>query len=546
MKKISTLLTLLSFILVQAIGQTTPGAVKGSISTSDNKPAEGVTVYVRGTNKIVIADNNGDFKIDDLAAGDYILVVSLVGQQDQEQAVNVESGKTSAIKIQLQLSNRELTEVVVVANKSAFKTNRLSSTLRLPSSILETPQSIQVVTGKLINDQQIFDMLEGVTRNVSGVTRVEHWDNYARIYARGSQVAAFRNGMNMSTTWGPLTEDMSMVERVEFVKGPAGFMLANGNPAGLYNVVTKKPSGRTKGEFDVTLGSFGLYRSTLDLDGKLSKDGRLLYRLNVMGETKNSQRDFEYRNKYAFAPVLKYLVDDKTSVTLEYTQQFMQQSVIGSNYVFSKRKYADLPRDASMTEPNIPPTNMTERNLLAVFEHKINGKWKLTAQGTYDRYTQIGSSVWPVLSAFSPANDSIMQRGMSIWDILGITKIGQVYLNGEAATGSVTHRILAGIDKSDKMYYHDWNQSAKLGDSINIYKPVYGLATIPTWDRSKDIRERGVQYHNAYSAFYVQDELGFFDNRLRLTVAGRYTTLIVSPTPTTAAIKPTALPPAWA
>ena len=42
---------------------------------------------------------------------------------------------------------------------------------------------------------------------------------------------------------GPLTEDMSMVERIEFVKGPAGFMLANGDPSGFYNVVTKKPSG---------------------------------------------------------------------------------------------------------------------------------------------------------------------------------------------------------------------------------------------------------------------------------------------------------------
>ena len=51
---------------------------------------------------------------------------------------------------------------------------------------------------------------------------------------------------------------------------------------------------------------------------------------------------------------------------------------------------------------------------------------------------------------------------------------------------------------------------------------------MPTFDRSKDIRERGVQYHNGYSAFYVQDELGFFEDKLRVTLAGRYTTLKTS------------------
>ena len=108
---------------------------------------------------------------------------------------------------------------MVIGNKSSFKTNRVSNSLRLQSPILEIPQNIQVVTAKLINNQQIFDMLEGVTRNVSGASKVEHWDNYARITMRGSNVEAFRNGMNVSTTWGPLTEDMSMVERIEFVKG---------------------------------------------------------------------------------------------------------------------------------------------------------------------------------------------------------------------------------------------------------------------------------------------------------------------------------------
>jgi len=524
MKQISVLLIMLLCTTVAAVAQQQAGVIKGKITTADNKPGEGVTVLVKNSVKTAVADNEGVFEIKNLQHGSYTLVISLVGYKDTEQEVLVEPGKTLTLDVQLTLSDKELNEVVVVANKNSFKTNRVSGSLRLNTPILEIPQNIQVVTARLINNQQIFDMLEGVTRNVSGATRVEHWDNYARITMRGSNVAAFRNGMNVSTTWGPLTEDMSMVERIEFVKGPAGFMLANGDPSGFYNVVTKKPSGRNKGEVSVSVGSFDFYRATADLDGKLSKDGKLLYRLNVMGQLKGSHRPYDFNNRYSVVPVLKYLIDDKTSVTLEYTHQFSEVNVIGSNYAFSKRKYADLPRTYTTAEVNMPATKMNDRNALLIFDHKFNSNWKFTAQAAYFNYQQEGASLWPW--GFNATNDSLMQRGMSIWDILGISKMGQMFVSGEAATGKVSHKILAGFDMSNKEYFHDWNQGGAIGTAdFNIYAPQYGTSIIPTFDRSKDIRQRGVRYYNGYNAFYAQDEIGFLDNKLRLTLAGRYTTL---------------------
>lgn len=518
-------ITLLSLLLVlftaTAFAQGT-GSIKGTVETSDNKPAEGVSVTLKGLNRTAIADNNGVFTIKNVPSGSYNLIVTLVGYNDVEQNVTVTSGETATININLSLSNNELNQVVVLSNKSVFKTNRISSSLRLQSPIIEIPQNIQVVTGKLIQDQQINSMLEGVTRNVSGATRVEHWDNYANITMRGSQVAAFRNGMNVSTTWGPLTEDMSMVERIEFVKGPAGFMLSNGNPSGFYNVVTKKPSGRNKGEASLSLGSFGMYRGTLDLDGKLTKNGKLLYRFNVMGEKKDSYRDFDFNDRYTFAPVLKYLFTDKTSVTLEYTQQFSKVNAIGSNYVYAKNGYEELPRSFTTSEKELDPTQMLERSLLGIAEHKFNDKWKITAQGSYLNYEQEGMSLWP--AGFDPNNDAILKRAGGNWDILGKIYVGQAFVNGQAQTGSVSHKILSGLDISDKTYYHDWSQSFTLPD-LDIYNPVHGIPASPTFDRSKNIKDRGVKYYNNYKGFYAQNELGFLDNDLRLTLAGRYTIL---------------------
>ncbi len=146
------------------------------------------------------------------------------------------------------------------------------------------------------------------------------------------------------------------------------------------------------------------------------------------------------------------------------------------------------------------------------------------AQASWLRYSQEGASLWPI--AFDPANDSLLQRGMSSWDVLGITKTGQAYVTGEWRTGALHHKILAGVDASSKDYYHDWNQGGNLGSAdFNIYAPVYGTSIIPVFDRSKSLKERGVRYYNEYTGLYIQDEIGFFENRLRVTLAGRYTTL---------------------
>ncbi|MBR9997565.1 MAG: TonB-dependent receptor [Cyclobacteriaceae bacterium] len=503
-----------------------PGTIRGTVETSDGHPVEYVNIGLEGTGKGVSTDIFGHFEIPDVNPGTYFLRVSSVGLESQEQEVTIREGEILQVDFTLRENTRQLREVVISSVREKYTADELSPTLRITTPVLEMPQNVQIITGSVISDQQAFDMLEGIQRNISGAQKVEHWDNYARINMRGSQITPFRNGMNVQLSpWSPLTEDMSMVERIEFVKGPAGFMLANGEPGGFYNVVTKKPTGIEKGDFSISVGSFETYRSTLDLDGKLSADGRLMYRLNLMGQLKGSHRNFEYNNRYSIAPVLKYLIDEQSSITLEYNEQYSQMNVIGSNYAFSRRSYADLPYEFTTAEPNFEPSHMRDRNFTAIFEHKFDKDWKVTAQAAYLHFEQEGQSLWPW--GISSANDSLMQRGISIWDAIGLNKNGQIFINGRTTTGGISHTLLAGLDMSHKDYYADWNQGAALGDSaFNIYHPRYGLipaAEIPEWDRSKDVRERGVRYNNSYTGIYFQDELGFFENKFRLTLAGRYT-----------------------
>jgi len=506
--------------------------IKGRIVTSDGQSAASVSIKLVGKPFGTTSNENGDYIINKVKPGNYIVRVSAVGLTTQEKIVEVTSGESLTINFMLKEDRSTLDEVNIHTNATKYKIDKPSNSLRLNQPLSEISQNIQIVPSRTISDQQIISMSDGLIRNVSGAVRLEHWgDLYTNISMRGSQIQAFRNGFNVvSSYWGPLTEDMSFVDHIEFVKGPAGFMVSSGDPSGLYNVVTKKPTGQRKAEVSLTAGSFGLYRATLDLDGKLSNDGKLLYRVNVAGQNKKSFRDYESNNRYSIAPVVSYQIDDQTKVTAEYTLQHAEMTNVGSFYVFSTDGYATFPRNFTQTAPGLPLTKIDDHSLFLNITHNINDNWKLTGAVSYFNYQQNGSSMWPTL--VSP--DNTMIRNVGIWDAKSEMAMAQGFVNGTVHTGAVTHRILGGFDLSNKNYYADWGQSHDLDTEeapFNNAAPNYGVPSngFPVFDRSLNLEARatiaGGIMSSESASFYAQDELGFLDNKLRVTLAGRYTNI---------------------
>ncbi|KDN55481.1 TonB-dependent receptor [Flavobacterium seoulense] len=537
------LFTLFFLVSLTMMGQNS-GKIIGKVTLSDNSPAENIAVALRNTKYNTVTNFNGQYEFKNVKPGNYILSINGIAIKAITENITVNSNQTITRNFKLNENKEELNEVIIKKNK--YKQNQPSLSLRLNTPVLEIPQNIQIISGQTLKDQQITSMSDGVIRNVSGAVRLEHWgDMYTNINMRGSQIQAFRNGFNVvSSFWGPLTEDMSFVDHIEFVKGPAGFMLSSGDPSGLYNVVTKKPTGITKGEVNVTGGSFDFYRASIDLDGKLDKKGKLLYRFNGSAQNRGSHRKFEHNDRYAIAPVISYQVDDKTKITLEYNYQHANTTEVGSYYVFGPASggYANLPVGFTMTQPGVPDTKINDHSAYLMFEHNFNSNWKFTAQTSYFKYLQQGYSSWP--SAVGPHfidtdDDKIPDtqvldageeiRNVSIWDADGNMYLGQMFLNGKFNTGKVTHKFLGGIDLGSKDYLADWGQSHDLDTfttPFNVYNPNYGTPVngLPNFDRETPLKERAVAtYGSQYAAAYAQDELGFFENKLRLTLAARYT-----------------------
>ncbi|MCL8536028.1 TonB-dependent siderophore receptor [Chryseobacterium gallinarum] len=422
-----------------------------------------------------------------------------------------------------------------------------SSSLRLDEALIKIPQNISIITNKALEDQQVTTLSDGVLRNVAGAQRLEHWgDMYTRVNMRGARAAAFMNGVNVTSNWGPLSEDMSYVDHIEFIKGPSGFLMSNGEPSGIYNIVTKKPTGNAlNGTARVTLGSFNMYRGETDIDTKITN--KVAFRLNVMAQNKKSFRDYEFNDRYIINPSLKVDLSDKTTLTAEYIYQKAKMSEVGSAYVFSADGYATQPVEYSITDPSIDPTRVTNNTINVNLQHKFNENWKLTSQLTYVNEYTLGSDIWP-----TKFEGQYMLRGLNYWEASNEMKFGQLFLNGYAKTGSVSHKILAGLDLGSKKYIADWNQNYSLdknnenGDNgtpdyrywFNVNTRNYDIngessysgpnGTYKPFDTSKPLSVRagaGGTIDQNYTGLYLQDELGFLDDALRLTLAARYTTV---------------------
>jgi iron complex outermembrane receptor protein len=520
-----------NFIGLLAVAQNS--IIEGKILTEKGSIAQNVSVQL-DKNIAIIVDKEGKYRFDNVTSGEHTVKVSHMSFIPKSTRVSLKDNEVKTLDFIIESKSNQILEVVIEGRKG-FVDHNLSNSLRVQTPILEFAQNVQVVNSELLAKQQVFNLSDGLFRNVSGVSRETHWsDMYVNIHMRGSQIQAFRNGMNIvASYWGPLSEDMATVERVEFLKGPAGFMMSSGDPAGIYNVVTKKPTGENKGEVTFSVGSYELYRSSLDLDGKLSKDGRLLYRLNVAGTSKASFRANEDNKRFVIAPVLSYQWNESTRATLEYTYQKAKMTDVGSPYVMSPFGYKTLPRETTFSAPGLEPFDIDEHNTSLFIEHKLNENWKLTSQGTYINYNQLGASSWPQ-DIFT--NGTLLRKS-DIWDAKSTVLIGQIFLNGNIRTGLLEHKILAGLDLGQKKYFADWNQSIVLdslnGGEFDPKSPDYSYDNGYTlFDRDLPLELRaskgGGTINSSYSSLYVQDELGMLENKLRLTLGARFTSMTMA------------------
>ncbi|QEO79168.1 MULTISPECIES: TonB-dependent siderophore receptor [Pseudomonas] len=396
-----------------------------------------------------------------------------------------------------------------------YHATRSASATRTDTAIHETPQSISVVSRDVVEDlgatrlQDALDYAGGVGRgnNFGG-------QGLTTFTVRGFTTGEFyRNGFPINRGY-PNMPDANTIERLEVLRGPATMLYGRGDPGGTFNVVSKQPLA----ERTVTLGSQvsdqGMRRGTLDASGPLDEEGRLAYRLNVIGEGGDTFRDHVETERYGIAPVVSWQVNDTTRLTFE--GDFMRNNAPldrGVTHYAGQRGTAS--RDTFFGEKDAGKLH-NDNNLLQVrFEHMLNDDWTLAGGTQWLDGTLQGNAIEGNGIA---ADGRTLGRNFNYRKLEWTDRDTQLNLTGHFSTGGFEHTLLTGIEYEDYDYQSIIQRSSGAVGAypIDIFDPVYGqprpaLTRTPTNDQ-ENLKTFGV---------FVQDQVALTE-RLKLLAGARF------------------------
>lgn len=434
------------------------GNISGSVKTSDGKPAELVTINIKGTGKTASTDKKGEYQLKNIKTGKYILTATFVGLAKQEQAVEVKSGETVSADFILNENSDQLKEVII----SSRNTNKVTAAVaKMPLKNLENPQVYSSVSSEILKQQAISNY-DDALRNIPGISRT--WESTGR-GGDGASYFALRgfeaqpsliNGLPGLTS-GNL--DPASVEEIQVMKGPSGTLFGASfyGYGGIINTITKKPYDHFGGEIAYNLGSFGLNRVTADVNMPLSKTEKIALRVNTAYHTENSFQDAGFKKSFYIAPTLVYEVNDRLSfqVLTEILQEERAVPPVFFNtnrdttLIFKNLKELNLNRNLSFTNNDITIKN-PRYNLQGQMLYKLSDQWtshtvisrgNVRSNGYYtyiydDAYTGMGGAY---RDNFFDQYFHKEQQTTNTTDI-------QQNFNGDFKIGNLRNRVLIGLD----------------------------------------------------------------------------------------------------
>jgi len=390
------------------------------------------------------------------------------------------------------------------------------------ASILETPQSVSVVTSDQMRDRGVSTVVEAL-QYVPGVNTHNGGKDprYDYITIRGFSTygnGSYRDGLreidDANSLLATRTETYGL-ERIDVVRGPSSVLYGQTGPGGVIDKISKRPTDKPFYEIGGLTGNYNRYQATFDLGGPLDKDKTLLYRLTGLFRDSDSQiahfsNDVKDDRKY-IAPAFTWQPNSDTKLTFlgEY-----QKDLTGNAFPLSRVRIVGTTMTSVeavpifLGDPNWNKFDQEQYRVGYEFEHRFNDavtvKQKL-------RYSKVEVD-YRFLTGYLVNNGTTAARTAN-WGVAstdGVSTDNQ--LHAKLHTGPFDHSVLVGLDyqktQFDQVYKYDNSVS------LNSTNPVYYQSiTAPTTVRTsakQDLSQLGL---------YAQDQIKL-QNWL-LTLGGR-------------------------
>jgi catecholate siderophore receptor len=213
----------------------------------------------------------------------------------------------------------ELPVVDVTGAEPANTLRRGTGVSRLPGTVQETPQTINVVPREVL-EQQNVTTLDQALRNVPGITASIGEGNGGvngdqfRIRGFTSQNDVYLDGLR---DFGSYSRDAFNYESVSVLKGPSATAFGQNTVGGAVNINTRTPHLGNSYGGSITGGLGPLFRGTIDINQQI--DSTTAVRLNLMGHyNRVVGRDEVDSGRFGIAPSIAFGLGTDTTLTVDY------------------------------------------------------------------------------------------------------------------------------------------------------------------------------------------------------------------------------------
>lgn len=388
--------------------------------------------------------------------------------------------------------------VVPASETEGYHAPRSSSATKTDTPLIDVPQTVVALPKQLLEDTGATNV-EKALDYVGGIAKGNNFGglNLYEMSLRGLKTTnSAKNGFTTGRRYDA-TSDSANIEQVDVLLGPSASLYGRGDPGGFVNIVTKKPLTENFTILQGSIGSYGLYRGTVDTNAILSDDKSLLGRANLAVESRDSFRDHVSSDRQFFAPVLTWQPNGNNRLTIE-AEAINDERVFDRGVVAVNGKLGVIPISRFLGEPS--DGKIENKNYLASarLEHELSDDWTLRAALQAKNGSMYGFATEPV-SLNATTGD--LTRRRQLRDYTWHSATTQFEAVGHLETGSVNHTLLTGLEYERAVASELFARAAST-NSINIYNPVYS-PTSAVMNTVTDLKDSSDNY-----ALYMQDQIG--------------------------------------
>ncbi|GGW99370.1 ferrichrome receptor FiuA [Pigmentiphaga litoralis] len=410
---------------------------------------------------------------------------------------------------------------------TGYTATRVRSAMKSNTSLLETPQAVNVVTRMEMERQGSVSVAQAL-RYTPGVVG-QYGDTDARydwLTVRGFTPARYLDGLVLPfgvRGYAQPRVEVFGLERIEVLKGPSSGLFGQTAPGGLVNMVSKKPTEERLREVNLQYGSFDRKQAAFDFGGPVDENRAVLYRLTGLVKDSGTQYDYVKDNKVFLQGGLTFNLSDATRLNLMAQYQKIRSPGGGGAPVLPRvgtvvpSALGTISRGRFVGDPNYDLFTNEQKMLGYTLEHQLNDRvgFKQTA-----RVTQVDTNSRRVQVGAVFGDTQAARYAWSFPEKATTIQIDN-QLNADLDWGVTRHRITAGVDYlRDRADYTEsqlgifYRPGTTTPEFFDLYNPVYG-------DRAVAVPPDALRIHQTREQLgvYLQDQVSI--DKWRLTLAGR-------------------------